>query len=104
MKIQSNFVARFWLAVFAVAQLSACVGISNEAHSCGGRMRDTVVIEKMKSIHAMDKDLAVNGEFEVKYNRHNYFVKFTMMPKVPGGEIEAIFDCAGDLIALSPGR
>ena len=52
----------------------------------------------------MDKDLAVNGEFEVKYNRHNYFVKFTMMPKVPGGEIEAIFDCAGDLIALSPGR
>lgn len=96
--------ARFLLAVFAVAQLSACVGISNEGHPCSGRMRDAVVIEKMKSIHAMDKDLAANGEFEIEYKRNNYFVKFTVMPRVPGGEIEAVFDCVGDLIALSPGR
>ncbi|WP_259170062.1 hypothetical protein [Comamonas sp. BIGb0152] len=69
-----------------------------------GRMREAIVIEKMKSIYKMDQDQAGNEEFEVKCNKNNYFVKLTVMPRVPRGEFEAVFDCAGDLIALSPGR
>lgn len=91
------------LVILIIPQLSACFGTSCEG-GCGRKMRDAEAIERMKKLYKMDEDLIQFGKFEVEYKRNNYYVKFIVEPRVPGGEFEVVFDCAGDLISSTPGK
>lgn len=58
----------------------------------------------MINIYGIENDVRRNGKFEVAFKGCNYYAKLVIEPRVPGGEFEVIFDCAGDFIAIAPGR
>jgi hypothetical protein len=91
------------MVIFITSLLSACFGTSGEKE-CGERMSDAEIIEKMKKTYEMDEGLVKFGRFEVVFKRGNYFVNFIIEPRVPGGEFNVVFDCAGDLVSSTPGK
>jgi len=97
-----SFVIRFLIASLFLLLFYGC---ASGGAVCGRGFSDALVIGKFKLLMNDNGggDFVYDGVFGVERRNCNYYIKYSVRPKTPGGSVIMILDSAGELVTIING-